>query len=181
MTKSAPKTHPLSKALLVAIILNALVLFGTAVFARAQLGWEYMVGMSIVLAFPLAVAVGLLRRSPEVQRREVVYLVALTVGAGGSAVAITANAYRTGADRHHAQLKEYTRLLRTLREDHAFDGVELYKSPKDIFWMRGSVATDADFSRLRSLAATCRHIRWGTRVKVRASVPGVSRGPDTMP
>jgi hypothetical protein len=172
MRKCVAKTQSLvQKGLWLAVFLYLMFLLGAAALVRAQFGRAYMIGVSLILAFPLAVAFDLIRRGAEAQRRELLYLLALTIAAGGSALAVTWNAHRMGVDREHAKHEEYACFLRNVRENRAFDAVDLYVTPKDIFWMRGSVATDADLARLESLAARCRLIRWNTSVEVTAAMP----------
>ena len=138
-----------------------------AVYSDVVFGLGYMVGVSSILAFPLAVAVGLLRRWPDARRRELALLLSLTAFASGGAITVLRHGYQTGMDRRHTRHLEYAKFRRALRKDHTFDEVELYVSPKDIFWMRGSVCTEADLVRLESLAARCRLIRWNGNVVVK--------------
>jgi hypothetical protein len=50
----------------------------------------------------------------------------------------------------------------------SFKNVNFYASPKHIFWMRGTVASDADLNRLRKLASQSHfiHIQWNEELKV---------------
>jgi hypothetical protein len=78
-------------------------------------------------------------------------------------------------DLQHTADVEYAEFSRLLREDTAFGDVQLLHSPrgilwsgKHVVWMRGTVASDADLNRLRSLAAEY-HIPWNEEVEVTGS------------
>jgi hypothetical protein len=94
-----------------------------------------------------------------VRGRELAFLLALAITASGAAAGVVWNWYYTGMDRYHAEDLEYAEFSHVLRKDPRFCSVQLFVSPKHIFWMRGKIASDADLARLRALANQCRFIR----------------------
>ncbi len=151
-------------ALLIGLYLAA---WGSAfLFVSREFGVVAAIALSLMPVFPLAVAVRMCLRWPAVRQRELAFLLVLVMIAAGSVVGVVWDWYATGMNRYHAEDLEYAAFSRTVRKDPAFLNVELWVSPKHIFWMRGTLASDPDLARLRTLANQCRLIQWGEKLEV---------------
>ena len=114
--------------------------------------------LSLAFVPPLVIALRMLRRWPLVRRRELAYLSALVIFISGASVYVVRYWSEIGMDRGHEAYEEFVEFRRLLARDPAFRNVELsyYENLKCPYWMRGSVTSDADADRLRSIADQCR-------------------------
>ena len=113
--------------------------------------------LAVVESFPLIAAFRMRRRWPAVKPSEIVYPIVLISVASGGAYAAVSNWYGYEMHRDHAEDLQYAELERLMREDPAFRHVEIRLSDrKHIYWLEGTVPTDADLKRLYGLAARCR-------------------------
>lgn len=104
----------------------------------------------------LVVAVRLHRRWPAVQGREVVYLAVLSCVALGAVVFVVRDWYDKGLQYYHAEDVRWSEFGRLMRRDPAFRNVQIRLTHrKHIYYVEGSVASQADLDRLQSLAIDC--------------------------
>ena len=136
-------------------------------FVRRVFGIVEGIGLSLLLAVPLVVGLRLFRARPAAGGRNLTLIIALAIIVGAASTAVIRSWYAAGIDRRHAEDIEFDNFVRKVRNDHSFETVDLFVSPKHIFYLRGAVASDNDLSRLRTLAGTCRVIHWKDEVSVR--------------
>lgn len=109
--------------------------------------------LSLIPALPLVVAVRLRRRRPAVRRTELILLLALSVVASGGGIFVVRDWFDKGLDSRRDEDLRWAEFGSALRRDPAFKNVDIKKSlRKDIYWVSGTVATEADLNRLQSLA-----------------------------
>jgi len=127
--------------------------FATRVFGPGAAAF-----LSVILAFPFALALRMRSRWRNLRAREFAFLFTLLLVAVAGVGRVVWDWYDTGWDRERAQDVEFVEFARLVHDDPAFRGIEVPESPK---WlgMRGTVASDADLDRLRSLVARS-SIRW---------------------
>lgn len=139
------------------------IAFAWLVFIVALFGYAFRVFgtgiamvLSVLLILPLVVWARIYRRWPAVRRREFAFVAVLALATMvGEFVAIR-RCYENSWDRTHAEDIHWHNFERRCREDLAFKGVQIHKSVrKNIHWASGTVATEADLVRLRSLAVEC--------------------------
>lgn len=140
-------------------------------FVTTVFGIGPAVGLSLLHALPFAVAVRIRARLYASRMRDFVFLAIASVAALAASTLLVQSWYAAGMHRRHAEDVEYAAFSRRLRQDPRFDDVELFVSGKHVFWMRGTVAEEADLLRLRRLAAQYR-IQWGDEVRVRDGQTG---------
>jgi hypothetical protein len=114
---------------------------------------------SVLLLFlipPLIVALRLPRRWLTVRRREVVYLAILCCAAFGAIFFVVRDWYDKGMDHSHAEDIQWAKFEQLLRRDQAFRNVVIKLTDrKHIYWVEGTVSSEEDLNRLRSLAFSC--------------------------
>ena len=112
--------------------------------------------LSLFFVPPLLVAVRLRRRWPNVLRRELGFL-AIVLCASLAAIGIVAQSwYASGMDRMHAEDVRWARFETLLRKDPKFRHVAInLLSRRQTYWASGTVASQADLDRLKSLATRC--------------------------
>jgi hypothetical protein len=153
--------------MLTLVVAAYLLVWGAGfIFVSQEFGIVSAIKLSLIPVLPLVVALRMCSRWPTVRGREFAFLLALVIIVSGAAVGVLWNWYDTGMDRFHAEDLEYAEFVRTLRKDPAFHNVKPFVSPKHLFWLRGTVASDADLARLRSLADQGRFIRWNDELEV---------------
>ena len=128
------------------------------IFVYHVFGIGAAMGLTVILALPFAVALRMFSRWQSLRRQEFAFLFTVGIVAFGATGGLVWNWYDKGMDLRHAKDVEFIEFGRRLQKDPAFRDVELLVSPKE-FWMRGTVTSDADLDRLRSLAAQG-HISW---------------------
>lgn len=164
---TAITTSLVGRRMLTLAIAVYLVAWGAGfVFVSREFGVVSAIKLSLIPVLPLVVALRMRGRWPTVRGREFAFLLALVIIVSGAAVGVVWNWYDTGMDRFHAEDLEYAEFVRVLRKDPAFHNVKASVSPKHLFWLRGTVASDADLARLRSLAVQSRLIRWNDELEV---------------
>ncbi len=125
-------------------------------FISRVFGLEGAMLLSLIPVFPLIVAIRLRRRWPAVRGTDLVRLFLLLAIASGAEVFVVRDWIDKGMDRQHAEDLMWAEFGVALRRDPAFKNVEIKKSlRKDIYWVSGTVDTEADLERLRSLATRC--------------------------
>jgi hypothetical protein len=126
--------------------------------------------LSLIQVLPLIAGIRMRRRWQSLRQREFAYLVTLLVVAVGAVVGLVWAWYAAGLDRQHSSDMELAEFNRLLHKDPAFRDVELEVSPRrwvfsgaQMLSIRGTVASQADLDRLKSLAAQY-HIQWRDEV-----------------
>jgi hypothetical protein len=85
--------------------------------------------------------------------REFAFLTLLLIVAAGGVVGVVRNWYETGMDDRHTEDLKWAKFGQALRKDPSFREVEIQTTePKHIYWVRGTVTSEADLIRLNSLA-----------------------------
>ena len=139
---------------------SLLVGLGCCVAGFLAVSRPFGVGAALVvfllLAPALFVAVRLRRRWPNVRPRELVYLAVLVCIGSGGIVFVVRDWYDKGLQHRHAEDLQWAEFERLLRRDPAFRNVKINLTDrKHIYWASGTIETEADLDRLRSLAAEC--------------------------
>ena len=144
---------------------------GAVVFVSHMFGIYAAIALSLIFVFPFAIALRMRSRWQALRRHEFAFLITFLILVLSAAGGLVWNWYDTGMDQRHALDVEFIEFGRLLREEPTFRSVELFVSEKHNFWMRGTVASSADLTRLRSLAAQY-HIRWNEELRVAANQKG---------
>ncbi len=146
-----------SARLLSLVILVGLIAWaGGFVFVFRVFGLGSAMLLSLVLAFPLIVAVRMRRRWPAVRGAEFVLLSILSAVASGGGAFVVWDWFDKGMDQDHAAYLKYAKLGRRLSMDPAFRHVEAHLAGRrGIYWVSGEVASKADLDRLIALARQC--------------------------
>jgi hypothetical protein len=125
-------------------------------FVSRVFGLDDAMFLSLIPVFPLIVAIRLRRRWPAVRGTELILLLLLLTIASGGGVFVVRDWFDKGMDHRHAEDVQWAEFGVILRKDPAFKNVEIKKSlRKNIYWVDGVVATEADLDRLQSLATRC--------------------------
>jgi hypothetical protein len=132
----------------------ALFVVGFAAISRV-FGVGGAVALSLLLAPALVIAVRLWRRWPAVHVRELAFLAVLFCVASGGIVFVVRDWYAKGMDELHAEDMKWTEFQRLLRRDRTFQDVKINLNRKHFYWASGTVASEADLDRLKSLASRC--------------------------
>lgn len=153
MSSSALPTR--RRTLGVAVLASLALLVGGFAFVSREFGSRNAAALTPLLALPLAIAARLCRR-PAVFGRGLVFFAVLFCGASTGVVLVVRAWYADALDRDHAEDVKWDAFERRVRTDPAFRDVQVNKSErKSIHWASGTVASESDLSRLRSLAAEC--------------------------
>lgn len=139
-------------------------------FTSCVFGSLSSIKLSIIVVLPLAIAARMRTRWSTMQGRGLSYFFILVIVVFVTVVGVVWNWYSTGMDRYHNEDVEYKRFAYIMRKDPSFCQVNIYVSRKHVFWLRGTVATDADLARLRALEGQCRFIRWNEELEVSTTV-----------
>jgi hypothetical protein len=127
------------------------------VFVASDFGLRAASGLFLLFLLPpLVIAIRLRWRWPTVRGREVAYLAVLFCVAVGAMVFVVRGWYDTGMDQRHAEDVRWAEFGRLMRRDPAFRNVEITLTHrKHIYYVEGTVASQADLDRLKSLALSC--------------------------
>jgi hypothetical protein len=136
-----------------AIIAYLLVTVGVLVFTLRVFVMGLAVGLEMIFIFPIAVAMRMRSRWPDVRVEEFALLVVLVAFVwGGSAYVIWYN-YDRGMHIEHAQNLKFEAFRHELRKDPAFRNVTAeYVRWMSRYSLKGTVASQADWDRLKALA-----------------------------
>jgi hypothetical protein len=125
-------------------------------FISNVFGLSGALALSLVLMPPLVVAVRLRRRWPGVRGRELAFLALLLAISCGGVAYVVRDWYETGMDRYHAEDERWAEFERLLRRDPALRDVRINLTDRyHIYWASGTVASEAELDRLKSLASRC--------------------------
>jgi hypothetical protein len=141
----------------VVVTLACLAPFAAAsVFVSRVFGLSNALAVSLLLIPPLVIAVRLRRRWPAVRGRELAFLAILLCVSSAGTVFVVWDWYATGMDRYHAEDVKWTEFEQLIRRDAALRDVRVNLTRrKHIYWASGTVASEADLDRLKSLASQC--------------------------
>lgn len=142
-----------------ALVATAAILIGGAVVVSREFGFVLAVGLSLILALPLVVAVRLRRRSPSARPRELAFLVVLVCAAVGSSAFVTREWYASGFAERHLEDLQWSRFESAFRRDPAYRNLVTEWNHKSRYYVEGEVATEADLERLCKLAKQ-HNVRW---------------------
>jgi hypothetical protein len=132
------------------------ILLAGFIFVASAFGPGSASILVLFLVPPLIVALRLRRRWLTVRGREIVYLVILCCTAVGAVIFVVRDWYDKGMDRSYAEDVQWTKFEHLLRRDQAFRNVTIKLTDrKHIYWVEGTVASEEDLDRLRSLACSC--------------------------
>lgn len=113
----------------------------------------------IFLLFPLPsvfVAFRLRTRLPTVRGHEIGFLVILSLFATGAAIFVVRDWYDRGLHHAHAEDVQWSQLENFMRRDSAFQNVKIRLTDrKHIYYVEGTVNSNADLERLLALAYRC--------------------------
>ncbi|MBN1395689.1 MAG: hypothetical protein JW959_11755 [Pirellulales bacterium] len=133
-------------ALWLCLLFAAFIMFGIDAGA--------VVLMSIT-AVPALVALRMLLRTAEVKKREWVFLAVLTLFVLGSGLYTIGYWVDIGLADNHASNSRFRELTACAKKDSAFSNIEFsrieFKVGHDLFEIRGTVPSQADLERLKSL------------------------------
>jgi len=91
-----------------------------------------------------------------VHGREFAFLAVAFCVASGGIVLVVRDWYAKGMDERHAEDVKWAEFERLVRRDAAFQDVKINLTRrKHIYWASGTVASEADLDRLKSLASRC--------------------------
>lgn len=138
-------------------ILLCLAFFAAGfVFIFHEFGLSAALTLSLILAPSLVVAVRLRRRWPAVRGRELAFFaLSLAISCGGVAYVVR-DWYEAGMDRYHAEDVRWAEFERRIGRDPAFRDVRINMTDrKNIYWASGTVASESELDRLKSLASRC--------------------------
>jgi hypothetical protein len=126
------------------------------VLVSRTFGLSNALAVSLLLIPPLVIAVRLCLRWPDVRGRELAFLAILFSVASGGTLFVVWDSYATGMDRYHAEDVKWTEFERLIRRDPALRDVRVNMTGwKHVYWASGTVASEADLDRLKSLASRC--------------------------
>jgi hypothetical protein len=126
------------------------------VFVSLVFGLSNALALSLLLLPPLVVTVRLCLRWTPVRGRELAFLAILLCGASGSIVFVAWDWYAAGMARYHDDDVKWTEFERLMRRDPAFRNLKINLTDrKHIYWASGTVSSETDLDRLRSLASRC--------------------------
>jgi len=153
MTAAKPtKTPTAKKAFSLGTAVYAVVWLCVFIFASQVFGMGPAAGLSLVLAFPLLVAVRMLLRWSAARGRDFALLLVLLAFVFGGGVYTVWYWYDVGMDSEHASDVRFAELTRIAHEDPAFQNVEFSIADyKGRYVITGRVASRADFERFQTL------------------------------
>ncbi len=156
MTAATTERSTEKKAFSLGIATYALAWAGVLVFLHRVFGMDVAaIILSLVLVVPLVVAVQMRRRWPEVRKHELAYLLILMAFVLGGSVYTIHYWADIGLHNKHTSYLRFQELTVNAQKDPAFNDVEFsaseFKVDWDIFQIRGTVASQADLERLKSL------------------------------
>jgi hypothetical protein len=122
-------------------------------FVARVFGLEGAMVLSLIPALPLVVAVRMRCRWDTVKNKEFAFLAVLLIVAIGGVIGVVRNWYETGMDHRHAEDVKYAEFGRELLRDPSFRDLKINAGLKNVHWVSGTVASEADLARLYSLAA----------------------------
>jgi hypothetical protein len=157
MTTTTPSEHSTSqKVLLLGIVAYAVVWMGLLLFAYRVFGAGGATGLSLILVFPLVVAVPMRHRRAAVRGREFAFLfVLLVIVLAGSAFMVH-GWYDAGMDRQHSDDLRFSELSHVAHSEAAFRNIEFSITHyKGRYVIRGMVA-----SRPRTLSSNIGSVRF---------------------
>jgi hypothetical protein len=141
------------RALLLANVVYLIVWAGAAVFTYRVFGGGPVVFLSLMLVLPYIMAVHAWFRRKVVRGRDLGYLSAVAILALGTAAVAIWKGYDEGTDRQHSKDLQFAELARALQSDPAFQNVDFSITHlKGRYRIHGSVASQADLERLKSVA-----------------------------
>lgn len=139
-----------------AVMLTCLVFVAGFTFASHVFGLGAAAALSLLLIPAVVVGVRLGRRWSAVRGRELVFLAILfCVGAGGI-ICVVRDWYANGMDQYHAEDVKWGKFEQLIRHDPTFPNVRINVTDrKQIYWVSGTVDSESELTRLRSLASQC--------------------------
>lgn len=155
-----PESHTSSKAAVfakfftVALVIYAAGGIAVGIFVSNVFGPGCAIGLSLIVACPLVIGLRMRRRLSAMVGRDFVLLVCLMTFACSSATYLVHNWYDNRLDDDHTKDVKYAELEQSFESDPAFSDLKLNLSKrKHVYWVSGTVDTEADLDRLKSLAA----------------------------
>jgi hypothetical protein len=152
LDRSAATRRGLSWAIAAYVAVWAFLSLATA----STFGIGFAFGLSLVLVIPFLVAMRLWFRWSIVQKRELVYLSLLTFACGVTSLFLFARWLDMGFGSAHAADVQFDRLIWAASNDPAFRDVRFeripFKSTWSTYYISGTVSSEVDLARLRSLA-----------------------------
>ena len=126
---------------------------GILLFTFRVFGGNGTAGLSLILVFPFIVAVRMLLRWDRVRASELSLLCVLLLCVSAGSAFIIWRWYDSHEDRQHAEDLRFDDFASAARTDPAFRDVAFLvdNHNKCRYWIRGSVASQADCDRLQSL------------------------------
>jgi hypothetical protein len=147
--------HSAAKLFSLAILVYLLIWAVGFVFVSRVFGIGITTLLFLIPVLPLVDGLRMRRRWPVVRAREFAFLALLLIVASGCVIGVVKNWYETGMDRRHAEDVKWAEFGRALRQDTAFQDLEIHSSRKHTYWVSGTVASEADVRRLNWLAIGC--------------------------
>ncbi len=146
-------SHSAEKLFSIAILVYLLILATGFICVSRVFGIVPTTILFLIPALPLAVGMKMRRRWPAVRMREFAFLTLLLIVAAGGVVGVVQNWYETGMDNRHTEDLMWAKFDQALRKDTSFREIKIQTTePKHIYWVSGTVTSEADLSRLNSLA-----------------------------
>ena len=158
---------------LFAILAYLILWVAVLVFLWQMFGAVFSLILSVLVGFPLVIALWMYPRFQSVKKREWIFLLILFCFAFLGSVYVIFDNFQHGLHLRHAEHLRRARLADFLHEDPAFENVKLVDDGKFCSF-EGTVATEADLERLRSLI-TQYDVDWMLfLVEVKATLPAKS-------
>lgn len=156
MTATTAERITARKAFSRVLAVYALAWAGIFVFVHRMFGIDTATIILLsVIAAPFVVALRMRSRWPEVRKHEFAYLLILMVFVLGGSVYTIYYWTDIGLHNKHASYLRFQELTVNAQKDPAFNDVEFsaseFKVTWDIFQIRGTVVSQADLERLKSL------------------------------
>jgi len=136
------------------------------VFICRVFGIRFAIGISAILVFPLAVTARMRMRWPTLRVRHCAYLFTLVITVFVAAGGVVWTWYDSGMDDRHTGYLGYVEFRRVVRKDPAFRHVQVSKPEKNVCVIRGTLDSESDLVRLRSLEAQYSNLSWFEQLKV---------------
>jgi hypothetical protein len=132
-----------------AIILYLIVFGAVYVFVSHVFGPGAAILLSLIPFFPLIIAIRMRKKWLTLKGREFVYLVILLIITFCAVPGLILYWYDLGMDHFYAAHMEHVKIVNSLQNDPAFRNLMLVE--RKGCWLEGTVPTEADLERLKSI------------------------------
>ena len=135
-----------------AIIIYLILFEAVFVFVSHVFGFGCAILLSLIPLFPLIIAIRMRKRWLILKGRDFIYLSILLIITFCAVPGLIWKWYDLGMDHFYAEHLERVKFVYLLHKDPSFRNLILVE--RKGCWLEGTVSTEADLDRLKSLAAT---------------------------